>query len=273
MRPKFAPHREIFDLPDRVAVVTGAGSGLGRMFASVLAAYGAEVCCLDRDLSTVEETATDITRAGGKAVAAAVDVTDEVSVRAFASMISGQGRTIDILVNNAGVAGLPTRIHEMDDQTWTTAIDVNLSGTFRCTRALLPSMIAGGGGSIVNISSIMGLGGFYPGTAGISAAYNATKAAIVGLTRQLASEYAGDKIRCNAIAPGWHQGTNLGAKRASSASPAATQAFDQAILNGTPLGRRGHPEELRGLMLLLASDASSFITGQVFVQDGGWCAI
>jgi NAD(P)-dependent dehydrogenase (short-subunit alcohol dehydrogenase family) len=273
MAKSFSSHLQIFDLRGRVAAITGAGSGLGRMFGSVLAAYGAEVLCIDRDLASAQQTAALITEAGGRATAHLVDVRDEASVKDFAQTISHTTTPIDVLINNAGIAYVPTRVHEMDDDTWNSAIDVNLTGTFRCTRALLPAMIARGGGSIVNISSIMGLTGFYPGFPGISAGYNTTKAAIIGLTRQVAAEYARDNIRCNAIAPGWHQGTNLGSRRRSSGSAETTQAFDDAVLGGIPMGRRGHPEELRGLIVLLASDASSYITGQVFVQDGGWTAV
>jgi NAD(P)-dependent dehydrogenase (short-subunit alcohol dehydrogenase family) len=116
----------------------------------------------------------------------------------------------------------------------------------------------------------MGLGGFYPGFPSVGASYAAAKAEIIGLTRQVAVEYAGDNIRCNVIAPGWHKDTNLGAERRSAASAETVQAFEQTIASLTPMGRKGTPEELRGLAVLLASDPSSFITGQVFTQNGGW---
>jgi NAD(P)-dependent dehydrogenase (short-subunit alcohol dehydrogenase family) len=260
------PHLNIFDLHGRVAVITGAGSGFGRMFSSTLAAYGAEVQCLDRDLASAQQTAERVIAEGGKASAFLVDVSEDASIQAFAA----RATRVDILINNAGIAAAPNRVHETEDPAWDRVIDISLNGSFRCTRALLPLMLAGGRGSIINISSVMGLGGFYPGFPGVGAGYAAAKAGIIGLTRQVAVEYAKDNIRCNVIAPGWHRETNLGAERRSAASSETVQAFEQTIVGLTPMGRKGTPEELRGLVVLLASDASSFITGQVFTQDGGW---
>jgi NAD(P)-dependent dehydrogenase (short-subunit alcohol dehydrogenase family) len=126
--------------------------------------------------------------------------------------------------------------------------------------------------SMINIASIVGMAGYYPSFPGAGCNYAASKAGVVGFTRQVAAEYASDALRANAIAPGWHEGTRLGAERRAVASPEAIARFDAAILGRTPLGRKGQPEELEGLVVYLASDASSFVTGQVFVHDGGWLA-
>lgn len=269
----FASDRDIFSLKDRTAAITGAGSGLGRTFSSVLAAFGAQVLCLDRDMDAAVQTAELVREAGGKATAYPVDVTDDSSVHRFAQEVLASDISLDVLINNAGVISAPSRLHEMSDQAWSDVLDVSLNGTFRCTRALLPVMLKHGSGSIINVSSIMGLTGFYPEFPGISGSYNAAKAGLIGLTRQVAVEYAQDNIRCNAVAPGWHQGTNLGARRKSAGSSETARRFDDIVTGLTPMRRKGYPEELRGLIVLLASDASSYITGQVFVQDGGWTAI
>ncbi|WP_213774019.1 SDR family NAD(P)-dependent oxidoreductase [Bradyrhizobium sp. dw_78] len=273
MSASLASHLEIFDLKGKTAVITGAGSGLGRVFSTVLAAFGADILCVDRDFASAQQTSGLITANGGEATPHCVDVTETSSVKEFAQKIVVERIPVDILINNAGIASAPSRLHELDDETWNLVLDVSLNGTFRSTRALLPAMLARGGGSIINISSIMGLAGFFPGFPGIAASYSAAKAGLIGLTRQIAAEYAGDNIRCNAIAPGWHQGTNLGARRRAAASDDVVRAFDKAITDNTPMRRKGFPEELRGLVVLLASDASSFITGQVFVQDGGWTSV
>lgn len=267
-----AAHRAIFDLSGKSAVVTGAGSGFGRTFSLTLAAFGAMVFCIDRDIEAASSTVAMIANSGGRSSAHCVDVQQDISVREFANELLEAETSLDILINNAGVTAAPARVHETDDESWDMVIDVSLNGAFRCARALLPLMMARGG-SIINISSIMGLTGFYPGFPAISASYNSAKAALDGLTRQIAAEYAANNIRCNAIAPGWHQGTNLGVSRRAASSTETVRAFDQAVVSGIPMKRKGSPEDLRGLIVLLASDASAYITGQVFVQDGGWTAV
>jgi NAD(P)-dependent dehydrogenase (short-subunit alcohol dehydrogenase family) len=255
----------MFDLSGRAALVTGAGFGLGRVFARALASHGAEVLAADIDFPGAEQTCQLIVQEGGKASPLQVDVADPKSVDAMAKAAS----KLDILVNNAGVASLVRRVHEMPLEEWNRVIAIDLTGVFLCTRALLPKMLEGGRGSIINIASIAGMGGF----AHLGSPYSAAKAGVIGFTRQLATDYAKDNIRANAIAPGWHGGTRLGVRTRSEMSDERVAQFEQAIKDGTPMGRRGQPEELGGLCVYLASDASSFVTGQVIAHDGGWTSI
>lgn len=256
---------DLFDLNGKVALVTGAAMGLGRVFALALARRGAAVLCADVDAAGAHETVALLPTPGRVLT---VDVADPESVDAMARAAGG----IDVLVNNAGIAGVPARVHEVAVADWKRVIDTNLTGTFLCTRALIPAMLARGGGSIVNLSSILGLGGYYPGFAASAASYGASKAAVVGLTRQVALEYAREGIRANAIAPGWHGGTQLGRERRATATAEDIAQFEAAIKSETPMGRRGTPAELEGLIVYLASDASRYVTGQVFAHDGGWSA-
>ena len=161
----------------------------------------------------------------------------------------------------------------MPVESWNEVVAVNLTGVFLCTRAVIPQMLEAGGGSIINISSILGLAGHYPDFAMANICYSATKAGVVGITRQAAAEYAADNIRVNAIAPGWHGGTRLGEDNRRSMSNELISRFEDAVLDGTPMRRRGVAEELAGLALYLASAASSYMTGQVIANDGGWTAI
>jgi NAD(P)-dependent dehydrogenase (short-subunit alcohol dehydrogenase family) len=261
-----------FDLTGKVALVTGAGNGLGRAFALGLAGYGARIACADRDLQGAAATVSQIEEAGGAALPIGVDVADEASVSAMAAETQRSCGKVDILINNAGIATLPARVHEMPIADWDRLIAINLRGVFLATRAILPMMLAGGGGSIINIASIIGIVGHYPGLAAVGANYAAAKAGVSGFTRQLAIEYARDGIRANAIAPGWHGGTALGAERRAKGRPEDIAVFEASIRDQTPMGRRGTPDELQGLAIYLASDASRYVTGQVFVQDGGWTA-
>ncbi len=263
---------DLFDLGGKVAVVTGAGSGLGRAFARRLAVHGARVVCADREPAWAEETAALLGSHGSRGEPVVVDVADAASVAAMAERVRGAFGRVDVLFNNAGIATAPARVHELPVEDWDRLLAVNLRGVFLCTRALLPLMLAGGG-SIVNVASIIGLAGYYPGFPSAACNYAASKAAVVGFTRQAAAEYAGDGIRVNAIAPGWHEGTRLGGARRAAASPETVARFDAAIVERTPLGRKGRPEELEGLAIYLASRASSFVTGQVFVHDGGWLSV
>ncbi len=211
--------------------------------------------------------------AGGNAsLAIDANVADESSVRQMADRAKRTCGTVDILVSNAGIATVPARAHEMQVEDWDRLIAIHLRGVFLCTRAVLPMMLAAGGGSIINIASIIGLVGHYPGHAAVGANYAAAKSGVVGFTRQMAVEYARDGIRANAIAPGWHGGTRLGEERRATAKPEEIAAFEAAIRAQTPMGRRGTPDELQGLCIYLASDASRYVTGQVFAHDGGWTA-
>jgi len=261
-----------FSLHEKVILVTGAGGGLGRQFAMTLASAGASIACLDRDVRGASETVSAIQRSSGVADVYIADVSEENILNdAVQSIIKTFGR-IDVLVNNAGISTRPVRIHELPTTDWDRVMSINLRGTYLCAKVVLPYMMEKGGGSIINIASITGIVGFYPGASAISAAYSASKGGMASFTRQLAAEYAADNIRCNAVAPGFHSGTELGEERRAFASISETQLLNDAILRRTPFRRLGSPNELAGLVHYLSSDASLFITGQLIAHDGGWTA-
>ena len=259
-----------FSLAGRTAVVTGAAVGLGRKFAVALAQMGAHVACVDHDVAGLRET---VDAMGAAALAVVADISDEATVTAAAAAVAGwRGGTLDILVNNAGLATPPARLGEVRVDDWDRAISVNLRGVFLCTRAWLPPLLESGRGTIVNVASYLGLKGVYPGFPVTAMPYTASKAAIVGMTRQLAVEYAAERLRVNAIAPGWHAGTQLGRERRASATPDEEERFVRYLRTSAPLGRAGLPDELVALLLYLVSDASRYVTGQVIAHDGGQTA-
>lgn len=184
-------------LNGKTALVTGANAGIGEAIARVFAREGAALVMTGRRQAELDRVTRDISKHGGRAVAVAGSVTDETHVReAVAQCLSHFGR-VDILVNNAGIGDFGKRLHEVDDATWQQVLDVNLTGVFRMTRAVLPELVKTGGGSIINISSIASLVGIP-----MLSAYAASKGALDALTRSVALDYAADKIRCNVINPG-----------------------------------------------------------------------
>lgn len=254
----------IFGLGGQVAVVTGGGDGLGREICLGLASAGAIVVCADLRIAGAQETVAAIEFAGGEAVAYACDVTDETGVEEMFEDIAKRYGRIDILFNNAGIADpVPMRLHECATGDWNKVLAVNLSGVFFCSRAAIKHMLPNMRGKIVNIASMWGLAGassIFP-----IPAYNASKGAVVNLTRELGLEYAVDNIQVNAICPGFY--------RTSLADGAYEDPeFVAAITAFTPMGRVADAREIRGPALFLASSASDFITGTTLVADGGCMA-
>ena len=244
-----------FHLDGKVALVTGAASGLGKAVAVALRAAGAQVVCTD---ISVESNRRVANRIGGTAVA--LDVTDAVAVdTAVAGAVNRAGR-IDILVNSAGIGGRGPAA-EYPDGLLERVIDVNLKGTFFMCRSVGTRMIEAGGGSIVNIASIGGLVAF-PGSAG----YQASKGGVVQLTRTLAVEWAAAGVRVNAVAPG-HIATDL-VRRQWETEPELKEYF----LSRTPMNRLGTPEDVAGPVVFLAGDAAAMVTGQIIAIDGGYTA-
>ena len=259
----------LFDLAGKVSLVTGAGSGLGRMFCEAMAEHGSDVVCADINEEWACETANIIEKYGAKTLAIKADVSKQGEVKNMFREVENRFGKLDVLFNNAGIATKGARIHEMRLRDWNSVISVNLTGTFLCMQEGLKLMLRQKHGSIINISSILGLVGIAPDILAIQH-YVASKHGVIGLTRVAAAQYGPDNIRVNAIAPGFIGETRLGDVEKRSESEAKRSGGK--VISLTPLQRIGRPEELKGLAVLLASEASSFITGAVYLVDGGWCA-
>ncbi len=249
----------------KTAVVTGAGNGIGRAIALALAAGGAHVTVSDVLVEDGERTVRQIAEAGGSAYFVAADVSDaEQAQHLIAATVEHFGG-LDILANNAGIGGGQLRLHEIEPADFDRVIDVNLRGTFLCSKFAIPHFLSRHDGRIINTASTYGMIG-----APKAAAYCASKAGIINLTRQMAVDYGPDGIRVNAICPGYID-TGLGRRgpRLSAEEFEAATAIREKAAGMQPLGRQGQPSEVGEVALFLASDASSFMTGSIVTVDGG----
>jgi NAD(P)-dependent dehydrogenase (short-subunit alcohol dehydrogenase family) len=246
-------------LEDKVAIVTGGGSGIGRAAAELFAREGAKVVVADYKADAAQDAVRAITDAGGDAVFVKVDVSDPTQVEQMTQVALDTYGGIDILVNNAGVLLFGT-IVDTRVEDWNRLMSINLTGVFLCSKAVIPHMIKRGGGSIINTSSSTGA----HDAAGNIAAYVASKGGVTLLTRAMAIDHAKDHIRVNAIAPGPTDTPML----RDNLSPEALDDFAATF----PMKRLGRPEELAYAALFLASDEASFVTGAILAVDGGQTA-
>jgi NAD(P)-dependent dehydrogenase (short-subunit alcohol dehydrogenase family) len=258
---------------DRVAVVTGAGSGIGRAVAQALAARGARVAVVDIDGATADQTAAAIGRTGGQAVAAQADTRRAADLdRAVAAAVRQLG-PLDIMVNNAGVLDAYLDVDAVDEALWRNVIDINLTGVFLGCKRALQEMLPRGSGRIVNMGSVAGLNG-----TGGGAAYVAAKHGVIGLTRQMAVVYSARGITVNAVCPGpiltelrEHSRRILGPDTPDM-SGRGVAVSDEQIRALIPAARRGTVEDIAAAVCYLASDEAAYVTGHALVVDGGWRA-
>jgi len=249
-------------LKDQVAIITGAGSGMGREMAKLFAAEGASVVAADLVLEGVEQVVSEITTAGGTAMALRVDVSSAQEVEAMIdTAVTTYGR-LDVLVNNAGIMDRVLPVADCPDEVWDRVMGVNLNGPFYACRKAVPIMVKQGGGSIINTASIASVRG---GVAGV--AYTSSKHALLGLTKNIAGYYAKDGIRCNAICPG---GVATAIGLGGVPHP---EALARLMKVAETAPRTAQPEEMATIALFLASSESSFVNGAGLVADGGWVAI
>lgn len=249
-------------LKDKVAIVTGAASGIGRSTAELFAKEGAKVVVADINGDGAKEVAQSIEKNGGQAFAFQINLANKDEIIKMFKQTLEQFETLDILINNAGIMDGMEPIHEIEDDRWDSIIAINTTSVMHTMREATNLYLNKDGGVIVNIVSVGGLHGARAG-----AAYAASKFAVVGLTLNTAFMYADKNIRCNAIAPGGVE-TNIG----SSMKNISEFGMERQSLGMGIMPRSGQPEELAKAALFLASDDSSFINGDVLVADGGWTA-
>jgi NAD(P)-dependent dehydrogenase (short-subunit alcohol dehydrogenase family) len=251
----------MFSLEERVAIVTGASSGLGARFAEALATAGASVVLAARRRERIEKLADDLCAQGAEAIAVACDVTSDGEVAALVSTTVSHFGTVDVLANNAGVAPDEDAANETP-ASFRRVLDLNLNGAYACAREAAGVMLKAGRGSIVNTASISGL---VAGDGPDTPSYVASKGGLIALTRELAVRWAEGGVRVNALAPGYFP-TEM------TETTLDSEHGRQFIAARTPMGRPGRIEELDGALIFLASDASSYVTGITMPVDGGWTA-
>ena len=250
-------------LRDKVAIITGAGKGIGQGIARVFVKYGAKVVVADWDEAAGAQTAEELRQAGGDAIFVKCDVSNEEQVRAMIQATLDRYGRIDILVNNAGI-GVYTPVLETSLEQWNRCLAVNLTGVFLCSKYALPHIKAAGGGAIVNIASVHScqkVGGTAP--------YAASKGGVVALTRVMAIDHGRDNIRVNAICPGWIDTPLIRGIFASASDPVEAR---RTVERRQILGRLGTPEEVGEAAAFLASDEASYITGASLMVDNGMTA-
>ena len=245
-------------LKDKVAIVTGGGSGIGKEIALLFAREGAKVMVADYAVEKGEDTVGRIRESGGEAAFVKADVSRAADVENLVRQTVEKYGKLDILSNNAGILGVVAPAGEASEEDWDRVIAVNLKGVFLCSKYAVCEMVKGGSGAVVNSASTMGLVGL-PG----NTAYSASKGGVIQFTKTMALEYASSNVRINCICAGW-------------IDTPMNEILDEKVLRWTvretPMGRLGKPEEVARAALYLASDESSFVTGTTLVVDGGWIA-
>lgn len=251
---------DVFDLSGRVCIVTGGGRGIGASISHSLAAAGAQVVLTGRTMATLEATARDIEQAGGKAHAMVADVSVEADVIALAAEVERRFGVPHVLVNNAGVNAVYKPVETTTLAEWNEIIGVNLTGVFLATREFGRMMLAAGRGSIINVSSVGGRVGLFK-----TGPYCASKGGVELFTRSVAIDWAKKGVRVNTVAPAYVE-TDL------TSGLRQHPVLAERLIGRTPMGRFAAPDEIGGAVLFLASDASSYVTGQTIGVDGGWTA-
>lgn len=254
--------QEMFSLKGRTAIVTGGGQGLGKSMAMGLAQAGADIVIAARRIETALKTKPQIEELGVKCTVIKGDMRKEEDIKAMVSQVMQEYKKIDILVNNAGTWRGDDAEH-VTTEDWKEVIDVNLTGPFIVSREVGKIMLSQGKGSIINVASMSGM---IVNTPQNQCAYNASKGGLIMLTKSMATEWAKRGVRVNALCPGYMR-TEMSEERYQKKDPAIERWFSM-----TPMGRSGVTDELMGIAVYLASDASSFVTGASYLVDGGYTA-
>lgn len=243
-----------FNLNNKIAIVTGASQGIGKIIAFELAKSGAHVACISRNKKAIESIVDEITINGGQASSFPCDISDSDTLSEIITEIIKENSRIDILVNNAGITK-DSLLMRMSIEQWDDVINTNLKGAFHCTKAVVRYMMKNKFGRIINITSIVGL----TGNAG-QANYAASKAGLIGMTKSIAKEVASRGITANCIAPGWIE---------TSMTDKLSGEVKNEFLSHIPVGRIGSPDDIANAVIFLASDEAGYITGQTITVDGG----